>query len=53
VWNRNRDVTEKPPIRRSDLTARLRKQLDALEARVKGPDVAVLIWEQHFTVADR
>ena len=46
-------MPEKPPIRRSDLPARLRKQLDALESRVKGPDVAVLIWEQHFTVADR
>jgi hypothetical protein len=46
-------VPEKPPIRRSDLPARLRNQLDALEARVKGPEVAVVIWEQHFTVADR
>jgi len=46
-------MPEKPPTRRSDLPARLRKQLDALEARAQSNVVAVVIWEQHFSAADR
>lgn len=46
-------MPEKPPIRRSDLPARLRKQLDALEPRVQSNVAAVAIWEQHFTPAER
>ncbi len=46
-------MPEKPPIRRSDLPARLRNQLDALEVRAQSNFVAVVIWEQHFSAADR
>lgn len=46
-------MSEKPPIRRSDLPAGVRKQLDQLEVRVQRNGVAVVIWNNHFTVADR
>jgi len=46
-------VSEKPPIRRSDLPAGVRQQLDQLEVQVQRNDVAVVIWNNHFTVADR
>ena len=46
-------MSEKPPIRRSDLPAHLRKQLDALEPRVQSNVAAVAIWAHHFTPADR
>lgn len=46
-------MPEKPPIRRSDLPARLREQLNAIETRAQSNFVAAVIWEQHFNAADR
>ena len=46
-------MPEKPPIRRSDLPVRVRKQLADLEAQVQRNVVAVTIWERHFSAAER
>lgn len=46
-------MSEKPPIRRSDLPALIQKKLAELEAKVQRNDVAIAVWDNHFTVADR
>ena len=44
---------EKPPIRRSDLPAPVRKVLDDLEPRVQSNVAAVIVWTKHFTPSER
>jgi hypothetical protein len=46
-------VSEKPPIRRSDLPASDRKKIDELEKQVQRNAVAIVIWENHFSPAER
>lgn len=46
-------MPEKPPIRRSDLPARLRRTLDELETRVQGSVTAIAVWEKHLSPAER
>jgi hypothetical protein len=46
-------VPDKQPIRRSDLPARLRTHLDELEPRVQRNVVAITIWENSFSPAER
>ncbi len=46
-------MSEQPTVRRSDLAARLRNTLEALERRVQTNVAAMAIWERHFTAANR
>lgn len=46
-------MPEKQPIRRSDLPAHVRTKLDELEKKLQSNVVAMMVWENHFTPAER